>query len=72
MFIHCTDISSVIIFLRLKREKNRNSLVAQWVKDLALSLLCHHGIGMIPGPGTSACCVACTKKGKKNNDYIYN
>ena len=30
-------------------------LVAQWVKDLALSLDCSCGLDSIPGPRTSVC-----------------
>ena len=45
------------LFLK-KKKKREDSLVAQWVKDLVLSLqwLGHCcGMGLIPGLGTSMC-----------------
>ena len=43
--------------------KNRGSLVAQHIKDPALSLLwCR--FGLVPGPGTYAC-LKCGQKKKK-------
>ena len=41
-----------------------SSHVAQWVKDLALSLDHCCGLGSIPGPGISAC-QGCSQKQKK-------
>ena len=41
-----------------ENESPQSSLVAPWVKDLALSSMwCSycHGVGLIPGPGTSTC-----------------
>ena len=59
-----------------KKKKERSSLVAQWVKDLALSLLrlwysC--GAGLIPGSGAElphATSVAKKKKKKKIFHHI--
>ena len=56
-------------------QKDRGSLVAQWVKNPALSLcaLGHCcGTGLISGPGTSACCGCSQKKRtekKEKNKY---
>lgn len=54
----------------IKNEEMGSSLVAQWIKDLVLSLLrlCHFcGMDSIPGLGTPTCSDMTKKKRKKEN-----
>ena len=70
-FVHVasTKIFIMSAFILKKRPSLGNSLVAQQVKDLMLSLYCGSGCccggGSISGPGISTCCGYSQKEKKK-------